>query len=485
MGRRRGLTREIGHTGLQTKWGAIQDDFLREWRGQEKVERVDEMLKNSPAIGALRMAIELTIRDVQWMWTSESGENDPRLQLIEDALENMSHSWLDHVIDALLMPFYGWSMFTIQYERVGGRLLWRKFKELGHETVHQWLFDEDGGLKGLQQHPYLWPEPIPIERMVLYRFRKRRNNPEGESMLRPAWIPYYYAKNLAQIEAIGIERNLAGLPVIYPPQGAEMTDGSTDYDTAHEVVRNIRMDEQAGVVMPAPKGEGEHQRWRLELLSAAVASGSSKVQDTDMVVSRYEKRMLMTALAQFLFLGMDNIGALATFEGGMSFFNVAVNAVADIIAETFTKFAAGRLLELNGMPTDGIQLEHTAVGDTDVDALSNALQRVAPLLTWTADDEVALREMLRLPEKAPEEIEEEQQRRRALLPDRPDVPQNGQQPPQEQDEMAAVRYAAGTAPDDDDRRRLEGRMERAVGGVLSGIGEKVGGWAETMFPDRD
>lgn len=455
MGRRRvGLTQDIGHTGLNETWGIIQEDFLDEWRDTDrKVRQITEMLSNSPAVGALRLAIELSIRDIEWQFTDDAGEDTPRLQLLNDAWEAMSHSWNDHIQEACLMPFYGWSMFSIVYRRDGGRLLWRKFKMLGHDTVFRWQFAEDGGLAGLQQKPHLNPDPIPIERMLLYRFRKTKGNPEGESALRPAWIPWYYVKNLQQIEAIGIERNLAGLPVIHPPMGADMAEGSADYEAAHKVVRNVRQDEQAGVVMPAPVGEGEHQKWRLELLSGG---GQSKVIDTDKVINRYDKRIFLSALSQFLMLGMDDIGALATFEAGTDFFTVAVNAVADIISETFTKFAIPRLLELNGFDADGVQLEHSPAGTVDVVEMSDALMKLSSMLTWMPDDEVMLREVLRLPGKTPEEIEQAQEEKRQRdLEDQERMLAARGPMPQGNFDTSVQTFAAENAPDDDERGKLE------------------------------
>ena len=458
MATRKSMTHDIGHTGLNESWGQIQDDFLTEWRGREKVKRVDEMLKNSPVIGALRMAIEMPIRDISWWFTSEDGEEDPRIELLDDALANMTHSWNDHIVDALLMAFYGWEMSTITYERVGGRMLWRKFKMLGHDTIMRWLIAEDGGLEGLQQWPHLWPEPIPIERMLLYRFRKTQNNPEGESVLRPAWIPWYYIKNIQQIEAIGIERNLAGLPVVTPPIGVDM-DGE-DGDKAELLVRNVRNDEQAGVVLPPPVGEGEHQRWHFDLVAS---SGSSQTIDTDLIISRYEKRMLMAALSQFLMLGMDSVGAMATFEGATDFFTMAVNTIADIISDTFTKYAVTRLLKLNGQNTDGIKMEHSPAGDIGLDVIGTFLQQVGTLVTWTPDDEVWLRALARLPEKTPDELavlqEEEQERTAANA----EAMRQGMQQQPEVDENVA-QYVADRNPNDDELEPLEsawgGKMKR-------------------------
>ena len=455
MGTRRQLTKDIGHTGLTQYWGYIDDDFLTEWRGNEKVKRIDEMMRNSPVIASLRMAVEMPIRDVDWQFVSDEGEEDSRLELLNDALDNMSYSWNDHIVDALLMAFYGWSMFTITYERVGGRMYWRKFKMLGHDTVMRWEMSDDGGIQGLYQKPHLWPEMIPVERMLIYRFRKTRNNPEGESILRPAWVPWWYIKNIQQIEAIGIERNLAGLPVIRPPMGADM-DGA-DGDNAELVVRNVRNDEQAGVVLPPPIGPEEHQRWHLDLMAS---QGGSKVTDTNMVISRYEKRMLMASLAQFLMLGQDNVGAFSTFEGAKDFFTMAVNTIASIIADTFTKYAIPRLMKLNGMDSQGLRMEHSPAGDIGLDVIGTFLQQAGAFVTWTPDDEVWLRGLARLPEKQAEELTELQEQERERKAQNALAMQQAFQQRGDVDENVAT-YAMSAAAIDREKTRLERAWERA------------------------
>ena len=105
------LTRDIGATGLEdnSRMGYVREDFLQEWNSTDrKVKSVREMLYNSPIVAAMRMAIEQPIRDVDWFFTSEDGDEDPRLELLNDSLDNMTHSWNDHIIDALLMVFYDW-----------------------------------------------------------------------------------------------------------------------------------------------------------------------------------------------------------------------------------------------------------------------------------------------------------------------------------------------------------------------------------------
>lgn len=489
MGTRRSITGDIGNSGLQLYGGRPFDDFLAEWRGRTKVKKVDEMLKNSPIVAALRMSMELPIRDIEWQFTGPPDvdpDTDPAIQLLNDSLDNLSHSWNDHVIDALLFPFYGWSMFTVTYERVGGQLLWHKFKPLGHDTVWKWEPTDDGWIKGLWQEPQYWTKMIPVERMLIYRFRKPKNSPEGESVLRPAWIPYYFIKHIQEKEGIGIERALAGLPVITPPMGADMTESSsdsTDYGRAHKIVRNVRFDEQAGLILPPPTGPGEHQRWDFKLVSSP--GGMSQTIDTNLVISRYEKRLLMSALSQFLMLGMDSVGAMATFEGATDFHSMALNAVADIIAETFTKFAVSRLLVLNGYDPDGYALEHSPAGQIDIPAMADFLQKTGTLLTWTPEDEVWLRSLVRLPEKTAEElaeVQEEKQARQAVMQQamqqaaaaNMQKTQNGQgpeaEPEDEEDEMGAEWFAVDP---DATMRKHERKWQRRLTDFLAGQKRRV------------
>lgn len=386
---------ETGYSGLANFSGIIQEDFLREFHGREGYKRYNEMRLNSPPIGALLLAIENAIRPIQWYYKSEEGDTDPRVQFLEDIEQYCSHSWNDHVSEALTFIPFGFSMFALWYERdERGRIVWRKFLSMGQNTVYRWDIAEDGSIKGFWQQalPSYDVDYIPIERMILYRSRVEKNNPEGRSILRNAWIPYYFAKHIQQIEAIGVERDLAGMPVVKGPQGADMTVGSEDYSVAHKMVRNLRRDEQDGIVLP--------YGWDVILLS----TGGSRQFDTDKIINRYDSRMLMSALAQFLLLGQEGVGSLALSGDQTNFFTMSVNTMADIIAETFSKYAIPRLLELNGFDPDGITLEHTPAGDIGVEVMAAALQSIGDKLTWTPKDESWLRQVMRLPEMSEEEL---------------------------------------------------------------------------------
>lgn len=390
---------EVGTTGLAQFTGLIMQEPLVELRGTEAYKRYNEMRLNSPIIGSLLLSIENPLRQVSWTFASDIPD-DPRLDLLKTARENLAHSWNDHISEALTMLPFGFAIFEMVYELIDGKFLWKTFAPRGQDTVYRWLYAEERNsqndqnpkqrLTGFVQlaPPHYHPTAIPIERLMIYRLHTERDNPEGRSILRTAWVPYYYIKHIQQIEAIGIERDLAGLPVITLPMGATTGGADTDDKKAAKIVRNIRNDEQAGIVLPTG--------WSLNLLS----TGGSKQIDTDKIINRYEKRILTSALAQFLMLGQDGVGALALSKDQTDFFTMSVNAVGDIIADTFTQVAIKQLMELNGYPSHGLRLEHTpAQGNMDMSSLADFLQKTGAFITWTPEDEVWLRNIVNLPQK--------------------------------------------------------------------------------------
>lgn len=407
------LTTEYGVSGLAAWGGTVQEEFLQELRGLNGYRRFNEMRLGEPVIVALLNAIEQAVRGVDW-YINGDDEDDPRIAFVQEALDGMTTDWHDHISEALTMLPFGWSLFETVYKRDGARLLWDRLCIRGQDTLYRWKMSKAGDIEAMEQATADGQFVIPMEKAILYRTRIERNNPEGRSILRGCWTPYYYAKNLRALEAIGLERFGAGLPVVGLPEGASTDSGTnSDASKAAKMVRNVRQDEQSGLVLPFG--------WTFEFKSA-----SSTLPEFDVVIRRYESRMLMTSLAQFLALGQDRVGTQALSKDQTDFFNMSVNSIADNIARAFTSQAVRKLLELNGMEAEGVHMDHSPAGDADLQAFGDFLQKAGGLLTWTPGDEQWLRGLAKMPEL--EEGAEDQRE--------PEEPVEGEQP--EDDEMSAV-----------------------------------------------
>ena len=205
------------------------------------------------------------------------------------------------------------------------------------------------------------------------------NNPEGRSVLRNAFVPWYYKRRIQEIEAIGVERDLAGMPVAYvPPQllsNAATTEERAALEAIKQIVRNIKRDEQEGIVFPlAYDPETKQPAYDLKLLS----TGGQRQFNTNDIIARYDQRIAMTVLADFLLLGHEQVGTQALSVSKIELFVRSIDAYLSEIAEVFNSHAIPRLMRLNGVNPDlAPYLSYTPPKNIDLDAISKFVQVLA------------------------------------------------------------------------------------------------------------
>jgi len=256
---------EFGITGLSRFGGSVTEDWHRDWKSLSKMVSLVKEMVTHPIVGAILFATEMSIRSAEWTVTPASEEEaDINAAIfVDECMHDMSHTWDDHIIQAATMLPYGFSIFekvfkkregmdgTVESKFDDGRIGWRKFAFRAQDTLapgDEWVFDENGGIQGLnQQAPPKWTKVfIPIEKILLYRTTSAKNNPQGLSVLRTSWQPWYYSKNFQEIEGISAERMGGGLPVIYLGDGTSRAGSESDFEYAKKVVRDVRADMCAG-----------------------------------------------------------------------------------------------------------------------------------------------------------------------------------------------------------------------------------------------
>lgn len=288
---------------------------------------------------------------------------------VETCLHDTIDSWSDLISQIITMIVYGFSFHEVVYKKrngpnpddptqgsrfADGKIGWAKIAGRAQETRHRWEFDEFGNVLGMWQlaPPKFQLKYIPMSKGLLFRTTGYKNNPEGRSILRSAYRPWYLKRRIEEMEAIGVERNLAGLPVAYVPYQWMTTLATPSEQAALEevkkIVRNIRNDEQAGLVFPAMFDPDTKQKiFEFELLSTASGS-SSKVQDTDKIITRYDQRIAMVALVDFILLGHESVGSKALADTKADLFTTALEAWLNVIADVFNMYAIPRLMQMNG-----------------------------------------------------------------------------------------------------------------------------------------
>lgn len=362
---------EIGSSGLHQYGGEIRNDFLRQLQGKQQYANYREMADNDPVVGAMLQAIEMLIRSVDWSVEPSDADDERAVneaEFVASCMADMSNSWVDTLASIMGFLVYGYSYHEVVYKRrqgytkdprtrskhSDGRIGWRKLPVRSQETIERWELDNNGGIQGAYQNdPNAKGKGVvflPIEKSLLFRTTTKLNNPQGRSILRNAYVPWYYKRRIQEIEAIGIERDLAGLPVaLVPPQ--MLSDSATPneraaLDAIKQIVRNIKRDEQEGIVFPlAYDPETGQKAYDLTLLS----TGGRRQFDTDAIIGRYDQRIAMTVLADFLLLGHENVGTQALSVSKVDLFLRSLDAYISEIVEVFNQHAIPRLMRLNGV----------------------------------------------------------------------------------------------------------------------------------------
>ena len=427
---------ELGTTGLKRSAGYINEEFLPALKGRKAIQVFREMSENDAIVGALLFAVDRLLRQINWRVepASHSKEDRDAAEFLESCMEDMSHTWDEFISEILTMLPYGWAYHEVIYKkRVGphekdgkyrsrytdGKIGWRKLPIRSQETLQRWIFDDTGGIKGMVQlaPPQYKTTFLPIEKSLLFRVTTVKNNPEGRSFLRNAYRPWYYKKRLEEIEGIGVERDLAGLPVAKVPHdylaAKKGTDKAKMVDAFRKMVRSVRRDEQEGVVIPTSYDQDTKQPlFDFTLLN----SGGGRTFDTNSIIQRYEQRILMTVLADFIMVGHQGTGSYALHTDKTGLFRASINSVSQAIADVLNRYAVPRLFAVNGWRLDELpQFEPGDVDPPDLQQLAMFMGQMNQAgVQWFPDPELEkfLRDAARLPklDEKTEDMREQQKK---------------------------------------------------------------------------
>jgi len=418
---------ELGTTGL-TRWdqSTIYNEQLSELLGSSGIKLFHEMRTNDPVISAVFFAIESKLKQAVRRMRPASDKTHDRecAEFVDSCFDDMSSSFDDVMDNIMIMLEQGFAVEEPTYKRrlgvnppkyiadpgkskyTDGRVGWRNWAPRPAETLtpgNEWNI-ENGKILGCNQSSETGKSiALPIESILLFRTTAApANSPVGRPIHRAMYVPYYYTKNYMEIEGIGVERDLNGVPVIYA--GNDCTVDDVDY--LRDIGVNLRNDEQMCVVIPKPKmgTAGDGMGVLVELLS----SSNMRAHDVGNIIERLDKRKAVSVLAQFIMLGMDRVGSYALSTDQADLFNLSVGAWLNKIVDVINRVAIPRLLRYNTFPgiTGYPELVMSDIGVTNLKEIGTFINTMVGRNVITVDDEVEqhMRQLGRLPEMPAELI---------------------------------------------------------------------------------
>jgi hypothetical protein len=387
---------DYGSYGLRQFGGWVREEYLPELTGRNGARVYREMLDGSATVGSMIFAVQQAMRGVRWRVepANDSPEAQKEAEFVDSLRDDMSHTWDSFITEALSMLGYGYSIHEIVYKRrLGqkpearanggaivdenpsskyddGRIGWRRLPIRSQDVVLKWFFDANGQIRGVTQQPWTGTLiDIPIEKMLLFRASQHKNNPEGRSVLRNAYRPYYFTKRLEEMEAILIER-MSGVPVLYiptslldaaaPPAAGQPANPqqSLAMQTLQgykNMVTGVRVNEQMGMLLPSDPftdADGKKTNMRMYEFQLVVPQRARGGAETDKIIMRHKVDTLMTLICDFLMMGHEVRGTNNLSITRVDMFYSAIEGWLSSIGDVLNRYGLPRLWEMNGLDPD-------------------------------------------------------------------------------------------------------------------------------------
>jgi len=395
--------KEMGTSGLRVIGGHLDEEFEDAWRQYRKARTIREMITD-PMVSRSLWTFELLIRNVKWDVEPADESNEAMLakDFVHQVLfEDQSHSWSDALSNHLTMLSFGWAYHELVWKRrLGyrsvepglnskfndGRWGLRKTAFRAQDTLWEWSKDpktqEFDGMVQMDSyaHPSRGTVKLPLEECLLFRLSNYNSSPEGRSLLRSAYVPWYHKKHTLTFQGIGIEHDLVGIPLIRVPANIMSPSASDDEvrvrNQFERMGANIRKDEQAFVMLPSVRDDHGEYLYDFSLMSLP---GSGARIDTKPIIDAHNQEIVTALMTDVVLVGHESVGSHALHSSVTSLLSFGLGGVMDSIAEVYTRHFLPRLWAANGLHPDTMPkgVVHGDVETVDLDELGNFVVRMA------------------------------------------------------------------------------------------------------------
>lgn len=397
-------------------WGTGRFGFVPKLEGPNGLIELQKMAETDETIGAMLWVITSTLKQVEWTHVpcvdgKEVAKDDPDYDeamkwadFADSCHQDMEHTWPDHVEEALTCCWAGFAGCEIVLKQRDGENSRFDDRKWGFEglylrdqhTIIDWKFT-GRVLTDMVQHTTEGGRvEIPMFKVLHYRLSAVLNRPEGRSMLINAHRPWYLKQRIQESEAVGIDRELCGMPTFRIPtadlNAAAEVDGNgaptakalaatARIQAAVQAVTKLRYNQASGLIIPSDVFEdettgkpGSVRMWDFEIISSA---GQRSI-DARTAARDYDRAIARVALMQFLHLGDRSGGSYGLSEDQSSLAIRSIKSIGLNIAGEYNRKAIPLLWLVNAAPKKFMpKLVCGDVAAAGIEEIGLFLQRVA------------------------------------------------------------------------------------------------------------
>lgn len=378
--------------------------FLPELSGVDMIRDMYLMADTDETVGAMLYCIASTMRQVSWEYVPQidgaDAPDDPEAKkwaaLAQGMLKDMDRPFDDHIEDMLTMLWAGYAPIEMIFKQRDGRQ--SRFNDnyygigalnlLDQTTVWDFVY-EDGKPVALKQS-YVTGRvgngQIPLAKTLLYRTSTQYNNPRGRPLLKNAWRVWRLKRKIQDSEALGIERELVGLPIFEMPeeilrQQFELDENDQPTEdalwaramvvAAQQATQDMRLNKTGGLALPSdPWGDevGQGAGTATKKYNFRIqTSGGQRSIDSRTAARDYDHAIARVAMMQFLTLGQRSGGSYSLSDDQSSMAVSSIMALADKATAEWNDKAVALIWLVNMFPNKyRPRLKHSEVSKTGI-----------------------------------------------------------------------------------------------------------------------
>lgn len=393
---------EMGYSGMSIFSGITQDEMYRELTFPNSLKTYKKMSYHTSINSCLNLYDNL-ISKVTWRVVPPPNATEKEKQeaeFVNQCLHDMQTPLRRVVKDALSSNIYGFSVLEkVFYRRTtsngslynDGKIGIKKIAHRNQESISNFVFSADGNevigvkqsLAGANGNRYTQAKTdvvIPRNKFILVTAGRNREDPYGVSPLRDAWLSYTYLVLTEEAEATGLQKDLAGTPLLRIPATYLSADASPEqkqlYEGFKNIVRNIQVNNQSGLILPSDQSqETKSYLFDFELIPS---QGNGKTFATDKIKQYFQNQIYTSLGADVLLLGQSSTGSFSLASVKNTMTGAKVESILDGIVESFNQDLIRHIYELNGMDaTRMCSLDYENLHTPDLDIISRFGQRLA------------------------------------------------------------------------------------------------------------
>lgn len=411
-------TTPIGSSGTAIFGGYIEsEEKSSDLRGTNRYRTYAELLANISIVGSgVRNFLNLVAK-AKWAFKPGPGDKDGMYaELAERVLTSDPATSFSRIVRSMAMyRFYGFSImeWTAKRHEQDGSITLGRVDVRPQKTIERWETGEHGELNGVYQLvPNTGKEVfLPRHRLVYCVDDTLTDSPEGMGLLRHVVRSSRQLERLEQLEGIGFDGDLRGVPLARGPFAAlrkkvrdkEMTEGDRfmlekplrDFMRNH--IRNVRtgmlLDSSVYTSADDAQQPSGTPVWDLEILKGS----STSLEELDVAITRKCRDIARVLGAEQLMLGDGRTGSFALSKDKTANLYLAVDGTLMELADVAASDLLLPMWLVNGWPIEAMPIiSNEALRVQDIGELAAALRDMASAGAVLSPDDPVVQEMMAL-----------------------------------------------------------------------------------------